>query len=491
MRPAHRLAVVLATLVLGLGTTVPASASTAVTAGPDPSIEDVIDREMPASGVPGIAYAVVADGTVTAAGARGDVRAGNGDGATADTPFPTGSISKSFTALAIMQLVEDGQVDLETPVSDYLDTFNGRPGGAVTIRQLLSHTSGFSTVQGNTSHTDATGEPDELEQRVDGLAEVAPAYAPENRWEYSNANYLVLGRLVEVVSGRDYQDYVEHHILQPVGMADSFVSDGEVQEAMATGHPPWFGTKRALADNRTDRGMAPAGGVVASANDLARYLLVMMNGEDDVLNAEGKALMMRPASDASPFYGLGWFVDTGQGTAWHAGTVPGAESLATLVPAQGRGAVVLVNGGSGIGFGETTELRNAVTAAATGTDYTGEGSRWSQKALFISLLLLPVVYLLSSFWAWRQREAIRAKSRSAAGRFSLWLPLLSTSIAAWVMLGLVPSLFGAPLRTIRLFQPDLALLLVTSAVTGVLWAVIRLGVAYTERPGTAERRSSS
>ena len=141
---------------------------------PAGSIEDFIDSEMPASGVPGLAYAVVADGEITAVGARGVVKIGGDRDVTPDTPFLTGSISKSFTALAVMQLVEAGEVDLDAEVSQYLDGFAGRPGGAITVRQLLSHTSGFSTLQGNTSHTDAAGGTDELARRVDGLAEMKP-----------------------------------------------------------------------------------------------------------------------------------------------------------------------------------------------------------------------------------------------------------------------------------------------------------------------------
>ncbi len=262
-------------------------------------------------------------------------------------------------------------------------------------------------------------------------------------------------------------------------MKNSFVSDGEVHESMATGHTSWFTTKRALAENATDRGTAPQGGIVASATDLARYMAMMMNGEDDVLSAEGKAMMMRPASAASPSYGFGWFLEP-DGGVWHTGTSPGFESLAWMFPAQDKGAVVLVNGGSGVGFGETTELRTGIAAVALGVDYDGEGSRWTQKALFIGLVLLPFVYLLSMVWAWRHRAAIRAKS-GPAGLFSLWFPLLTTLAAAWVILVLVPSMFGAPLATVRLFQPDLVLVLVASAVTGVLWAVFRLAVAYTRR----------
>jgi hypothetical protein len=103
------------------------------------------------------------------------------------------------------------------------------------------------------------------------------------------------------------------------------------------------------------------------------------------------------------------------------------------------------------------------------------------------LTLLPIVYVLSMVWAWRHREAIRAKS-GIAGLFSLWFPLLTTSVAAWFILYLVPTLFGAPLSTLRLFQPDFGLVLLATAVTGVLWAAFRLVVAYTGRSGTASAR---
>jgi CubicO group peptidase (beta-lactamase class C family) len=381
-----------------------------------------------------------------------------------------------------MQLVEAGEVDLDTELGQYLEGFSGRPAGVVTIRQLLSHTSGFSTLQGNESHTDVTGGTDELERLIDGLADVNLAYSPGERWEYSNTNYQILGRLIEVVSGDEYQGYVAANILEPVGMEHSFVADGEVHEEMATGHRPWFGTKRPLAENTTHRATAPQGGIVASAGDLALYMQMMVNGEDDVLSAEGKAEMMRPASPASPFYGFGWYLDSGNGTVWHSGLVPGSEALATLVPSEREGVVVVVNANSGLGFGETTQLRNGIVATALGFDYDGEGSRWSQKALFVGLVVLPIIYLLSMVWAWRHRDEIRAKS-GGFGLFILWFPLLTTLVAAWVILWLVPNLFGSPLANLLLFAPDLGLALIFTAAFGVLWAVFRLGVAYTGKPG--------
>ncbi len=470
---------ILATLALGVSTALPASA-------PEGSIDDFITAEMSAAGVPGLAYAVVADGQIAAVGTRGVLRRGGHDDVTPDTPFLTGSISKSFTAMAVMQLVEADKVDLDTEVSHYVEAFSDQATGAITVRQLLSHTSGLSTLQGNDSHTDVTGGKDELARLVDRLAEVTPAHAPGEEWAYSNANYEILGRLVEVVSGQQYQAYVATNILQPVGMTHSFVADGEVHESMATGHTPWFGTKRPLADNAPARGIAPAGGIVASATDLALYLTTMMNGEDDVLSADDKALMMRPAGRASPYYGFGWFIDPAAATVWHTGSSPGFDTLATMIPSKRNGVVVLVNGGSGTGFGETLQLRNGITARALGLDYAGEGSRWTQKAVFMALVVLPLFYLLSMIWAWRHRDEIRAKN-GAFGLFSLWFPLLTTGAAAWVILVLVPHLFGLPLATIRLFQPDFGLALTATAATGVLWAAFRLAVAYSGRLGGVGR----
>lgn len=455
---------------------------------PDGSIEDFIDREMPTSGVPGLAYAVVADGEITSVGARGVVKIGGEVDVTPDTTFMIGSISKSFTALAIMQLVEAGEIDLEAEISQYLDGFSGRPAGPVTIRQLLSHTSGFSTLQGNSSAAASAGGDSnakgELERSVDARADVTPAYGPGERWEYSNVNYQILGRLIEVVSGQEYQAYVTANILEPVGMEHSFVADGEIHDSMATGHTAWFTTKRPLAQTPTDIATAPQGGIIATAGDMARFMQMMLNGQDDVLSAAGKAQMMRPASAASPAYGFGWYVEQSNGTVWHTGVTPGFESLAWMRPAQKTGAVVLVNAVGGIGFAETTELRTGIAARGIGVEYAGEGSRLPQKALFLGLVLLPIVYLLSMIWAWHHRTAIRAKS-GIAGRFSLWFPLLTTSAAAWVILSLVPRLFGSPLANLNQFLPDFVLALVATAATGVLWAVFRLGVAYTGRSDTA------
>jgi CubicO group peptidase (beta-lactamase class C family) len=442
-------------------------------------IEAFLDRAVPRAAAPGLAYALVENGGLQQ-GQRGERVAGSGLPVTEDTPFALGSISKSFTALAIMQQVEAGRIGLDRGIGEYLDEFGGRPGGAITIRQLLSHTSGYSTLQGNSSHTDRTGGADELAERVRQLAMTAPAGEAGSRWQYSNANYLILGRLVETVSGLEFGDYIETRILEPLGMEDSFVADGEAHAAMAIGHTPWFGGRRPVADRRTVRGMAPAGGVMASAADMARYLTMMMNGEDDLISADHKTMMLRPASAASPHYGFGWFLDAGGDAAYHTGLTPGVETIAVLSRSGRRGGVVLVNANSGMGFGVTGDILAGVAALALGDTPQNGGNHLGAKSLYLMLLVLPVLFLAGIATAWIRRDGLRAKS-GVFGAFSLFFPLVATLAMAWVFVDLVPRLFGAPLATFKLYQPDMTILLVASSVCGVGFAVFRLAVAYSGR----------
>ncbi|WP_297735722.1 serine hydrolase [uncultured Maricaulis sp.] len=451
---------------------------------PQPAeVERYLDDAMPAASAPGLAWALLENGQVRS-GVRGERIAGSGQPVTDDTAFPLGSLSKSFTALAIMQQVEAGRLELDGGLADYLDVFEGQPGAVITIRQLLSHTSGYSTLQGNATGPGPDDEADTLAARVRQLARTAPAREAGTSWQYSNANYLILGALIETFSGLEYANYVETRILDPLGMDDSFVggSDRGANAVVASGHTPWFGGRRALvaADQPTGDPMAPAGGIMGSAADVARYLAMMMNGEDDLITAEHKAMMLQPASALSPHYGLGWSLDVNSDVAFHTGLVPGAEAIAVLSPSQQRGGVVLVNANSGMGFGVTGDILAGMSALSLGEEPRAGGGHLGTQSLYLMPLVLLLFFLAGSVTAWLRRDGLRAKS-GASGAFSLYFPVLATGVMAWVFLDLMPKLFGAPLMTFKLYQPDMVILLVASSVTGVSFAVFRLAVAYTGR----------
>ena len=455
---------------------------------PSRTIEAFIDQALPASTAPGLAYAILEGGEIRT-GARGERLQGSDQPVTEDTLFPLGSISKSITALAVLQLVEAGQVGLDSDISTYLGAFDGSSGGGVTPRQLLSHTSGYSTLQGNEIRAEPSGREEALADRVEALADAGPAVEPGQRWQYSNANYVILGGLIESVSGQSFADYVENEIFLPAGMTDSFVGSGALPETVATGHAPWFFSRRPVANSDASAATAPAGGVVASATDVARFLAIMSNGEDDLISAAGKAMMLQPAGPASPHYGLGWFIDAESGLAFHTGLTPGVETIAVLslsesTGSEARGAVVLVNANSGMGFGLTGDLLSGISALALGQTYEARGGAPGAQFFFLMLIATPFILFAGIAGVWFRRAGLRAKS-GVSGLFSLWFPLLAFLAMGWAFLFLVPSLFSVSLATLHLYQPDMVILLVAGSAAGLALALFRLGLVYLFKPGPA------
>jgi len=445
-------------------------------------VDAFVVEELGYSAAPGVAYAII-DGGESVARSAGTTTRGGRQEVSPHTRFPLGSVSKSFTALAVMQLVEAGEVRLDDPVSATLPAFAEGPAKEVTILQLLNHTSGYSTAQGNRLHALEPSTPTQLSTYAATLARLPPARAPGSVWAYSNTNYQILGAVIEEVSGLRYPDYVRRRILEPLGMTETTVG-GEASTAdTVTGHRPWFGGVRAYEAPRSEPVHDPAGGLTSSAHDMALYMAMWLNGRDDVLSAEGKARMMQPSSPISPWYGLGWAIDAESGSVYHSGLVPGAEALAMLDPARGRSVVVMVNANGGFGFSDTTRLLNGVVAHAL--EHPEEsGSLVGPKVAFLSVAVPAPLFVLSAFVSWRGRSALRAKRESGAGRFSLWFPLVITVGLAWFLLQVLPGFFGGSFATIQLFQPDFALCLVATAAAGLAWAVLRLGLAYGQRGGS-------
>ncbi|MGZ5418169.1 MAG: serine hydrolase domain-containing protein, partial [Nocardioides sp.] len=189
-------------------------------------IDAFVEAEMDAQRIPGLSLAIVSDDQIVHMRGFGQADQ-SGRAVSPQTPFVIGSVSKSVTALAIMQLVEAGEVKLDAPVSRYIPWFrvaDEEASAQITVRHLLNHTSGLSTktgrsFQGNGDTTDSA-----LEQAVRKLSSVELTELVGEVHQYSTINYSVLGLIVQVVSEQSYEEYVQEHIYDPLKMRKSFTS---------------------------------------------------------------------------------------------------------------------------------------------------------------------------------------------------------------------------------------------------------------------------
>ena len=231
----------LALLIMALPAAAAGGASSEPAAAPDfAAIDAYVQSRQQATRLPGLALGIVqGDQIVHLAGFGSADSAGRP--VTPQTPFTIGSTSKSFTALAIMQLVEAGQVELDAPARQYLPWFQVADVGAaerITVRHLLNQTSGFPTLEraGELRRSDSSA--GALEAYVRALAGVHLAAPPGEGFHYSNTNFNVLGLIVQTVSGQPYEQYLAARIFAPLEMRNSFTSpETALAAGRATGRP--------------------------------------------------------------------------------------------------------------------------------------------------------------------------------------------------------------------------------------------------------------
>ena len=322
----------------------------ALTSDPDyAEIDAFVRGEIADSRIPGMALAIVHDGAIVHVGGYGTT-GNDGRAVTAQTPFVIGSVSKSFTSLAVMQLVEARMVDLDAPARRYLPEFRIGDDDAsdrITVRHLLTHTSGISTAAGTAG---LAGPVTTLAAQVADLVSVRPTGAPGASFAYSNANYLVLGRLIEVVSGQSYADYLRTKVFVPLDMRHTTMSLEQAQrDGLSAAHQLYFGYAIERAPFfRPD--FAPAGWIVSTAEDMGHYVIAQLNGASIVSLGSLEAMHQGSVDQPGPApqrYGFGWIVGPRNGVpsaVWHDGSSYDMHSMIELVPDRGWGVALLTNG---------------------------------------------------------------------------------------------------------------------------------------------------
>jgi CubicO group peptidase (beta-lactamase class C family) len=456
------------------------------------AIDKFVDAEMDAQRIPGLALGVVQDGRIVHIRGFGNADT-SGRAVTPQTPFIIGSLAKSFTALAIMQLVEAGKVELDAPVQRYIPWFrvaDEEASAQITVRHLLNQTSGLSTKTGRSFQGSSDTSDSALEKAVRKLS-TAQLTAPVGAThQYSTINYSVLGLVVQTVSGQSYESYVQEHIFDPLKMRNSFTSEVEAKpQGLATGHRYWFGRPEAV-DLPYNRGLLPAGYLISSAEDMAHYLIAQLNdghyGAAAVLSPSGMAELHRPAvptPKADTSYGMGWFVGPVNGipAVFHQGETFNFHANIVLIPESRRGVVVLMNAENS----EDLFLRGRMGTVAEGVASLAQGQEPAPPPSNIGVFLIySVVFgvlMLQAAGMIRSAMAFR-RGRVPRGWFGpgwhIGLALALNLGWALLVLVLLPKQFGLPLLILGQGLPDLAYPLLVSGVVAVGWAILRTVWAY-------------
>ncbi|MBO4419395.1 MAG: beta-lactamase family protein [Oscillospiraceae bacterium] len=376
-----------------------------------------------------------------------------GECGSADTPFLLGSVSKSFTAVCVMQLAEQGKINLNEKLSAYLP--DAADGDEITVRQLLNHSGGLGEHQTleNYHIVNAQGE-----------------------HHYANVNYSLLGRIIEKVGGLPYEEYAARNVFAPLGLSHTAAAwEQSVKNGLIDGYTDYWGfqLKRSHQYPTSENAWVsvPAGYLSSSANDLGRYLQMYLNGGAGIISPQSVEKMFYGdtvyVEDDVPFwYGYGWATvkePLPEPVLRHSGLVETGTSCVFIIPESGLGVAITANVNDyfvanemmdSLGWGVVMLLLGEEPEEIGAYDYLASHLR-------IDLIMLAVFTAaalpLFRLPRWRKKLSGGKPVRQALflGAYHLIFPIFC--------LLLVPIFFQTPLWVARAFVPDVFLTVVLSA----------------------------
>jgi CubicO group peptidase (beta-lactamase class C family) len=455
-------------------------------------IDGYVEQQMRRLNIPGVSLAIVEGDQIVHLRGFGKARPG-GEAPTPQTPFFIGSLTKSFTALAVMQLVEARKIELDAPVQRYLPWFrvaDPQAPSQMTVRHLLNQTSGLPMSLGLADLGDFDSSSDATERQVRALSTLKLTRPVGAKFEYSNTNYNVLGLIVEAASGEPYSDYIQQHIFNPLDMSHSYTSKAIAQQnGLAMGHRYWFGHPFPAPNLSIPPGSLPSGQLISSTEDMAHYLIAYLNGgrygDRQILSPAGIAEMHRPAAEINEMglslghYGMGWISEgTGESRiVSHSGIVPDFGAFMALVPEQRKGIVLLFNANHAmmkmtfdeVGTGAAQRL-----AGESPAPLRSSATLWMMRAMLLIpiIQILGVVATLLLLRRWHQNPECRP-SGGRMWRQHILLPLIPNLLTVLTLIPMLSKLRGF----MKLFAPDYSWIATVCGSFALVWSFLRTGLA--------------
>jgi len=453
------------------------------------SIDTFIKEEMRTSRIPGLALGIVKNGEIAYLKSYG--HAGNGRNLTPQTPFLIGSLSKSFTAVATMQLAEADLLNLDAPVREYLPWFEMAGDydvSTMTVRHLLVQTSGIPWEAGLSTLADDSSLA--LEEEIRALKDIALAHPPGEQYIYSNTNYNILGLIIEKVSEQGYMAHVENDIFKPLEMQDSYLSKNDgIDGGMSEGHLKWFSFPVATDIQYLDNSLA-AGFIISSAEDMSRYLLMHLGegsyNQSIILSKAGAAELHTPGkvADGESEYAMGLVVREVEGASlvMHDGATQGFNSGMIFSPKDQWGVVVLTNFAGQL---ELPAMGIALGVADIMQGISPETDSRTRKMVYLGLLTLMIIliaFTIRSIILLPKKWAVNIKENRPRGFFPVFgrivLPAGLELLVAYLIFIFIPAGAGFSVWSLfTLFHPDLVyslLLLAALLLIKALWRIYLL-----------------
>ncbi|HEX8163368.1 MAG TPA: serine hydrolase domain-containing protein [Pyrinomonadaceae bacterium] len=317
-------------------------------AGPKSSQVDAVFREFAQPGVPGASVMVIRDGKVLFKKAYGLANLEDKTPCATDTNYRLASLTKQFTAAAVMLLAERGKLSYDSTLTDFFPDFPDY-GRQITVRHLLNHTSGLTDYEDLIPKE--TTAPLKDRQVLELLKRERGTYFPPgSRFQYSNSGYALLALIVEAVSRTTFAAFLEKNIFQPLGMRDTVAYEDGVSSVRRRAYGYWKRTDGPGGFVRRDQSLTSSvlgdGGIYSSVEDLYRWDQALYT--DRLVSRASLAEAFTPGvriNGEGEGYGFGWFVATYRGlnTLWHYGSTTGFRTAIERFPGRRFTVIVLVN----------------------------------------------------------------------------------------------------------------------------------------------------
>ena len=379
---------------------------------------------------------------------------------TSKTPFAIGSISKSLTALAIVKLIEDKKIKLEDPVQRYLPWFqlkDSQISSTITIQHLLTHTSGISTYEGLALSDKQSKNSTALQENVMKLSNVKLTAPPGEKYQYSNANYIILGALIDEVTNETYSSYMEKCIFQPLNMNGAAASkETAYEKGYLTGYQSWFGFPRKSVVSYDNAG-APYGYITANLEDMIQYIMFLNRREDDqFLKQENMDLYLSPLYkiNSEKSYGFGLRttnINKGDKMIWHSGSTPDARAEIFILNKSGWSGVILTNKNHVLEELALSVLKNGIISILNGKEPIDSPKNipftQSVMSIVIFVLFITSIMLIKKY---KHKKTVKKLNWLFVGNLFLLVSIIFIPILTYST--------SSPWRTIKIFSADVAFL---------------------------------